>query len=202
MRRCRSLPCTTLAAAIRVTSRNHLPSAASRILVTLRLHPMKHLTSLQERLLSPATSRHHTNSRQTIITHIPRATRRQTNHRSLRRVTNDGCVSARRTRKLPTITRLKLKVTHQRSLRNLPQRQNITNLNRSFSAKTQLLPNKHALSSHGVTRNAVLETNQHQRCTTTRIMRKAFNHTTYRVIEEFLRRNGSRILCRRNSLVR
>ena len=99
VRRCRSLSCTTFAASIRVNSGNHLSSTASRILVTLSLHPMKHLTSLQERLLRPATSSNHTNRCQTIIVNVPCATRRQPNHRSLRRMTHNRGVSTRRTRK-------------------------------------------------------------------------------------------------------
>src|SRR4030067_2848392 len=135
MRGSRSFPSTALAAAIRMNSRNHLPSTASRILVTLSFHPMKHLTSFQERLLRPSTSRHNTDGGQTIIINIPRATRRQPDHRSLRSVTHHRRVSTRRTRNLSTISRPKLNVAHHRSLKNLPQRQDITNLKTRFAAK-------------------------------------------------------------------
>ena len=179
MRRSRSLPSTAFAAAIRMNSRNHFPSTTSRILVTLSFHPMKHLASFQERLLCSSTSRHNTYGGQTIIINIPRATRRQPDHRSLRSVTHNRCVSTRRTRNLSTISRSKLKVAHQRSLRNLPQRQNITNLDTGFAAKTQSLPHKYAFNSHSIAGNTVVKTNQYQRRTPTRIMFESFNHTTY-----------------------
>jgi len=202
MRRRCSFSRTTLTAAIRMTSRNHLSSTRSRILMTLSLHPMKHRTSLQKRLLRPATSSHNTYSRQTIIIHVSCAPRRQPDHRSLRCMTHNCRVSTRRPRKLSTVTRLKLNVTNQRSLRNLTQRQDIANLNRRFSAKTKLLPHKHTLCSHRVTRHAVLETNKNQRRTTTRIMRKPFNDTINRGIKKLLRRNRRWILGSRNPLMR
>ncbi len=185
MRRSRRFSSTTLAAAIRMNSRNHLPSTASRILVTLSFHPMKHLTGLQKRLLRPSTGRHNTHSGQTIIINIPRSTRWQPDHRSLRSVTHNCRVSTRRTRNLSTISRPKLNVAHHRSLRNLPQRQNITNLNTGFAAKTQALPNKYAFNSHRIAGNTVVKTNQYQRRSSTRIMLESFNHTTYRVVKIF-----------------
>ena len=202
MRRSRSLPSTALAATIRMNSRNHLPSTTSRILVTLSFHPMKHLASFQERLLRPSTSRHNTYGGQAIIINIPRATRRQPYHRSLRRVTHNRRVSARRPRNLSTISRSKLKITNHCSFRNLPQRQNITNLNTCFASKTQALSHKYAFNSHSITSNTIVKTNQYQRRTPTRIMLESFNHTTYRVIKIFLGCYRRRIFGSRNSLVR
>src|SRR3989304_163627 len=150
MRSRSTLTRTSLTATVGVNSSNHFSSARSRVLMPLRLHPMEHVSRLQERLVSPTRSRNHTDSSQAIIINIPRAPRRQPNHRSLRRMPHTRGISTRRLCELTSITSPKLKITNQSTLRNLTQRNNVTHISRSFPAQTNLLPLKSPLSRNRI----------------------------------------------------